>query len=151
MKPYDWKNPHWKYDDGGRKQAGMKPSNLDCATRAIAIATGVSYRSVHNTIDRIARTERITKKKPVRGSAETGVFRSTIDLYMKMIGWQWIPVMGIGTGCTMHLRQDELPRGRIIARLSGHVCAVVNGVVHDIGDCTRGGTRCVYGYWKRAE
>jgi hypothetical protein len=24
---------------------------------------------------------------------------------------------------------------------------VIDGVLHDTHDCTRGGTRCVYGYW----
>ena len=33
------------------------------------------------------------------------------------------------------------------ARLSGHLAAVIDGVVHDIHDCSRDGTRCVYGYF----
>jgi hypothetical protein len=55
--------------------------------------------------------------------------------------------MGIGTGCTVHLKADELPAGRIIVRLSGHYAAVIDGVLHDTSDCSRDGTRCVYGYW----
>ena len=27
------------------------------------------------------------------------------------------------------------------------LCAVIDGVVNDIYDGTRGGSRCVYGYW----
>jgi hypothetical protein len=34
------------------------------------------------------------------------------------------------SSCTLDLRGDELPRGRIIAGLSGHVVAVIDGVVH---------------------
>ena len=49
--------------------------------------------------------------------------------------------------CTVHLRADELPAGRIIASLSRHVVAVIDGVIHDIYDPSRDGTRCVYGYW----
>jgi hypothetical protein len=37
---------------------------------------------------------------------------------------------------------------RDVARLSRHLCAVVDGVVHDTFDPSRDGTRCVYGYWK---
>lgn len=29
-----------------------------------------------------------------------------------------------------------------------HVCAVINGVIHDTFDSSREGSRCVYGYWK---
>jgi hypothetical protein len=63
-------------------------------------------------------------------------------------GWKWTATMGIGTGCTVHLRADELPSGRIIATVSGHLVAVVDGVVHDTHDPTRDGTRCVYGYYR---
>ena len=51
----------------------------------------------------------------------------------------------------MHLKRDELPSGRIVCSLSRHLVACVDGVVHDTYDSTRGGTRCVYGYWKREE
>jgi hypothetical protein len=138
---------HWIMNDGGRSNAGYKGQTNDCAVRAIAIATGRSYRAVYNDIDSLAKDERITRRRPKQGSASSGVYRKTIDRYMKSIGWTWIPVMGIGTGCTMHLKATELPKGRIIARLSSHVVAVIDGIVHDISDCTRGGTRCVYGYW----
>ena len=32
-------------------------------------------------------------------------------------------------------------------RLSKHITAVVNGVIHDTYDPSRGGSRCVYGVW----
>jgi hypothetical protein len=31
--------------------------------------------------------------------------------------------------------------------LSRHYAAVIDGVLHDVVDCSRGGTRCVYGYY----
>jgi hypothetical protein len=55
--------------------------------------------------------------------------------------------MGIGTGCQVHLREDELPKGNIIVNLSKHLSCVKDGVLHDTYDCTRNGNRCVYGYW----
>lgn len=36
----------------------------------------------------------------------------------------------------------------LVARVSKHLCAVKNGVVLDTHDPTRGGTRCVYGYFE---
>ena len=67
--------------------------------------------------------------------------------YLDALGWTWTPTMQVGSGCRVHLRADELPAGRLIARCSGHLVAVVDGVIRDTYDPTRGGTRCVYGYW----
>ena len=65
------------------------------------------------------------------------------------LGGQWVSCMGIGTGCTTHLRVDEIPmQGRIIASVSKHLTAVIDGVINDTYDPSRDGTRCVYGYWK---
>jgi hypothetical protein len=55
--------------------------------------------------------------------------------------------MQVGSGCKVHLRADELPPGCLIARVSRHVVDVIDGVIHDTHDCSRGGARCVYGYW----
>ena len=57
--------------------------------------------------------------------------------------------MGIGTGCKVHLKKEELPTGKIIARVSRHICAVIDGVINDTYDCSREGTRCVYGYYRK--
>ena len=56
--------------------------------------------------------------------------------------------MLIGTGCRVHLRRDELPTGRLVVALSGHMAAVIDGVLNDTHDCSRAGTRCVYGYYR---
>ena len=50
---------------------------------------------------------------------------------MQGLGWRWVPTMHIGQGC----------------KLSGHCAAVIDGVLHDTEDCSRDGTRCVYGYF----
>ena len=55
--------------------------------------------------------------------------------------------MAIGQGCKVHLRADELPTGRLIVAVSKHITAVIDGVIHDTHDCSRSGTRCVYGYF----
>jgi len=31
---------------------------------------------------------------------------------MKSLGWIWTPTIQIGSGCTVHLRADELPSGQ---------------------------------------
>jgi hypothetical protein len=134
------------YDDGGRAAAGFKGQTGDCVTRAIAIAARLPYHEVYADLNSIA----IDIGSPLKGStARTGVPRKVYDEYLRDLGWHWTPTMQVGTGCQVHLRPDELPSGRIIARLSKHLCAVVNGVIHDTHDCSRNGTRCVYGYWSR--
>lgn len=59
--------------------------------------------------------------------------------------------MQIGSGCQVHLREDELPSGRLIVKVSKHLTAVINGVIHNSHDPSRDGTRCVYGYWDATE
>jgi len=56
--------------------------------------------------------------------------------------------MQIGSGCRVHLRADDLPAGRLIVKVTHHLVAVIDGVIHDTHNCSRGGTRCVYGYWR---
>jgi hypothetical protein len=136
------------YDDGGRAAAGYRGEAGDCVTRAIAIATGQPYQEVYDRLNHLAKSERITKRRRRQSSARTGVARVTYERYLRDLGWEWTPTMQIGSGCQVHLGADELPQGRLIVRLSGHLAAVVDSVVHDTHDPSRDGTRCVYGYWK---
>ena len=126
--------------DGGRSAAGFKGKTGDCFVRAFSIAAGVDYREAYNL------TRRTAKKHGAR-SPRHGVNRKTSDEILRAHGWQWVATMGIGTGCGVHLRADELPSGRLICRVSRHWVAVIDGVAHDNHDPTRGGSRCVYGYW----
>lgn len=144
----------WQYDDGGRKAAGFRGEASDCLVRAIAIAAQMPYRDVYHAVNEEAKGEKHRRGKlgflaaTGRGSsARTGVYRQTADAYLLALGWTWTPTMAIGQGCTVHLADGELPRGRIIVRVSRHWCAVIDGVIHDTHDPSRGGTRCVYGYW----
>lgn len=136
----------WVYNDGGRKEAGYKGETGDCVVRAIAIATGRKYQEVYDLINNTRAGMRQTKK--IRGSnARTGTHRKVYEKLLKEWGWKFIPTMGIGSGCKVHLKDGELPMGRIIARVSRHVVAIVDGVIQDNHDCSREGTRCVYGYY----
>ena len=135
------------YNDGGRAEAGFKGKADDCACRAVAIATGLSYQQVYEAINELGKTERIGKRKKGKSSARTGVYPRTFRKYMESLGWVWVPTMQIGSGCQVHLKADELPMGRIICNVSRHYVAVVDGIIHDTHDPSRGGTRCVYGYF----
>ena len=69
---------------------------------------------------------------------------------MAKLGYVWTATMGIGTGCRVHLREGELPMGRLVVSVSGHVTAVIDGVIHDTHNPDRNGWRCVYGYYSKA-
>lgn len=135
------------HDDGGRAAAGYRGRARDCVVRAIAISTGRPYREVYDAINALAARERPRGGRR-RSDPARGVHRRTYARYLAGLGWRWTPTMGIGTGCRVHLRADELPAGRLIVAVSRHLVAVIDGVVHDTHDPSRDGTRCVYGFWR---
>lgn len=148
-------------DDGGRVAAGYKGQTGDCVVRAIAIASGRDYGDVYRDLFEANKTfiethrgkktrkgriaAKIAKKN---GTPRDGNFKHVYHDYILGLGFDWVCTMHIGQGCTVHMREGELPnRGRIIARVSKHLAAVVDGELRDTYDCTRGGSRCVYGYY----
>ena len=143
----------FNFNDGGRADAGYKGRTGDCVTRAVAIAAELPYKQVYDRLADGNATQRVTKRiKKSRARARTAskginTTRKWFKDYMKSLGFKWISTMGIGTGCKVHLKADELPKGRVIARVTRHYCAVIDGVINDTYDPSRGETRCVYGYW----
>jgi len=148
------------YDDGGRAAAGF-PADAqdahDCVCRAIAIATERPYRDVYNSLNEaVKRYKGGSKRKRKAGrppkahwqsSPRAGLDKKTLRRYLDELGWAWTATMTYGTGCVVHLRGDELPPGRLIVSISRQLVAVIDGVIHDIENPSRDGTRCVYGYW----
>lgn len=129
------------YNDGGRsKYFKGKQAVGDCAIRAIAIATGLEYIKVYDDLKALNNGV----------SCRNGTPKKVDKKYLTQLGWVWHPTMHIGQGCTVHLDADELPAGTLIVQVSGHLVCVKDGVVYDTYDCTRGGNRCVYGYWTNA-
>jgi len=120
--------------DGGRVDAGYKGKTGDCSVRAVSIVTGKPYQEIYDAL------------RPKKGY-QGGVKRSVLRAYLKSLGWTWVPTMFIGQGCKVHLRANELPKGKLICQVSKHFVAVIDGVVYDNHDCTRNGSRCVYGYY----
>jgi len=141
----------FEYDDGGRELSGYKGKTGDCVTRAIAIATGKSYQEVYNAINQIAEFEKPSKRRRGKSNARTGVHKPTYRTYLDSLGFKWVPTMFIGQGCKVHLKEKELPVGRLIVAVSKHLVAVIDGVIHDTHDCSRGETRCVYGYFRTGD
>ena len=137
------------YDDGGRKAAGFKGEAGDCVTRAIAIAMDAEYMDIYKSLGYMLKTSKHVSPGKRTRTPRDGYPNKLAGQYVTEQGWKWMPTMGIGSGCKVHLRAEELPKGRLIVRLSRHWAAVIDGVLHDTHDCSRGGTRCVYGYWRQ--
>ena len=143
-------------NDGLRSDAGYKGVAGDCVTRAIVIASGMDYQQVYDDLsvsNKAAyatweKRKKTTAKRKVR-TARNGVLKEASRPYLENLGWKWTPTMLIGQGCKVHLNPKELPAGRLIVSISRHLVAVIDGVVHDTYDCTRNGTRCVYGYYTK--
>ena len=150
------------YNDGGRGAAGFKGDTGDCATRAIAIVTGIPYIEVYNMVNEYSKSERTGKRKRGISNARTGVYKNTVHKIMTSFGWKWTPTMLIGQGCKVHLKAEELPKGKILCVVSKHYTAVIDGVVNDTHNPAReipetgykNGEffsriieRCVYGYY----
>ena len=129
------------YDDGGRSKYFQASNVGDCAVRAIAIATGKDYLDVYNDLKKLNNGK----------SCRNGTPKKVDKLYLKKLGWEWTPTMKIGSGCQTHLDDNELPMGTLIVQVSKHLVCVKDGVIYDTHDCSRGGTRCVYGYWSKPQ
>jgi hypothetical protein len=79
--------------------------------------------------------------------ADHGVHIEVSDRYLKALGWRYTSTKELPRGRGVHLRADELPRGRLIVQLPRHLVAVIDGVIHDTRDCSDDGRRRIQGYW----
>lgn len=118
----------YAHDDGGRSAAGFKGNTGDCVCRSIAIATQIPYLDVYAMLNESSQRERRVRGK---SSARTGVHKATYRRVLESLGWKFTPTMAIGSGCRVHLTDGELPMGRLIVVVSKHLCAVIDGVIHD--------------------
>jgi hypothetical protein len=163
----------WVKDDGGRRGSGIarganrKDKTHDCVTRAIAIATEKPYRDVHDALtvgtvrhvyagtvphvyagDYDSRYPKWTKWARRRGGVRAfdpdhGCFDVVYGTYLESLGWSYTSTKGQ----KVRLRADELPRGRLIVQISGHLVAVIDHVIRDTHDCGGAGRVRVKGYW----
>jgi hypothetical protein len=134
----------FKFNDGGRTEAGFKGHAGDCVVRAVTIATKQPYLNVYKELGDGCRSQKLTKRSSRKASARNGVNvkRKWFKDYMAALGWIWTPTMFIGSGCKVHLTDGELPDGRLIVSVSKHYTTVINGVVHDTHDPQRDAHCC---------
>jgi hypothetical protein len=143
-----------KVDDGGRAAAGYKGQAGDCVVRSIAIVTGLPYQKVYDDLFKAneefrntSRTKLARSLKQKNDSPRSGTHRIVLKKYLFQLGFNWTPTMFVGQGCKVHLKKEELPSGVLLVSCSKHITVVKDGILYDTHDCSRNGTRCVYGYW----
>lgn len=127
----------YQYNDGGRKAAGFKGVAGDCGARAMAIALGLDYKAVYKELAQANADNGRAK------SARNGIYKDTYSDVLKRYGWAWHKApqfVGRKARCR------DMPEGVVIAKQARHFVAVLDGVAHDIWDCTE---RMVYGYWAK--
>jgi hypothetical protein len=144
----------FQFNDGGRGDAGFKGGAGDCVVRTIAIAANLPYLQVYEDLREAnaryasERDNKLSRHLTRRGSSpRNGNHRNVFHDYILSHGFKWVPTMKLGAGCQVHLRPNELPSGVLIVKVSKHLTAVINGVIHDTHNPSRGGGRCVYGYY----
>ena len=143
----------YNYNDGGRSQY-FKGDAGDCVVRAIAIASSLDYKKVYDDLHKLNTKYMSSKntkvaKRMKSATPRNGNYKKVYHDYILSLGFKWTPTMLVGQGCKVHLKADELPSGTFIARVSKHLCAVIDGEIHDTFNPSRGGKRCVYGYYQK--
>lgn len=132
------------YNDGGREAAGYKGRSRDCVTRAIAIAADLPYKQVYDTLLQSMRKKAKSKGRKLTTYPNDGIHDEVYAPYLVTLGFKWVSSIG-------YLEDDDLPKeGKVVVSMKGHLCAAVNGVVHDTYDCSRKGKRIFHGYYVKA-
>mgnify|MGYP003338477124 FL=1 len=128
----------FRWNDGGRSVGGFVGLTGDCVTRSIAIATGLAYRDVYQTL-----------KNRYGSSPRGGVPRSIYHPYLTELGW-------ISDGAPKITRPLTLFHGSAAISVlqvqspfkrTSHLCTVSEGVLHDTWDPREEGVYQVTESW----
>lgn len=123
----------WVKTDGGKENAGFAESN-DCAVRAHALFTGMSYSESHQLFKQMGRID---------GKAtQYAIIRSIFQGDKKY-------ELHIPHGLTLNKLRARYPKGRIYALMRGHAFAVIDGQLHDLYQV--GGKCHIRLYWVDAD
>lgn len=113
------------WDDGGRAISGFVGLTGDCVTRSIAIATGLAYRDIYQTL-----------MQRHGSSPRNGVSQSVYGPYLAELRWEeqviakpFLPLedFDFSSGYSIVLVQDAYGR-------KSHLVAVIDSVLHDTWD-----------------
>lgn len=128
-----------QFTDGGKEQEGFLNEYNDCAVRALALSTGVTYAKAHGLLKSEGRKDRKGTKLPmVKRSLANLCNESTIANFQEIVPSTPIihPVHGYPMNPKFPTLQDTVRKystGRYLVIATGHALALIDGVVHDKG------------------
>jgi len=125
------------YNDGGRSEAGFK-TQTDCGIRAVAIACDISYKDARGILKKAAKNG-----KQGNGQIANGIYKEDLNTALETLGFKWSPAPKFEGRKAKHY---DLPKGKVIAKMSKHFVAVIDNVIHDTWDSSE---KMVYGYWRK--
>jgi len=125
------------FNDGGRSTYFTGKNAGDCVARAIAIATGMDYKLVYDTI---ASKNKIAYGKK---SARNGVHNTIWQQYLTELGFVKCKSPKL---FGRKAKPMDMPMGVVIASQSKHLVCVIDGVPHDTFDSSQ---KMVYNYWMK--
>jgi hypothetical protein len=126
----------YNHNDGGRLASGFKGKSGDCAIRAMAIACCIPYNEARSRCKDASAVGRLGSRATARG-----MYKEDFTAALSKLGWRWFSAPKFEG---RKARGTDMPSGRVIARMSRHYAAVINGVVNDSWDSSE---KMVYGYW----
>lgn len=112
-------------DDGGRADAGYKGEAGDCVTRALAIVSGEPYRELYRELARAQQA--VTGKR----SARNGIKKKAYEAVFQGHG---LVKVKLPKGPRPTYAQAHERYGDCIVTTARHVCALVDGALHDTFD-----------------
>ena len=135
----------YKYNDGGRADAGYKGDAGDGVPRSIIIANNLPYRKVRADLDALVKV----MTGGLCRSTQNGTHAPVAHAYLTDLGWETVPMVGSSIA--------EVPsRGTYIVavKTKSHWTCIIDGVVHDTWKChvtrrTKDKLSRIYGYYKR--
>lgn len=135
----------WVYNDGGYEKYRNELPNCPY-TRAIAIATGMDYKECYQLINNYIIKDGYDELyvNNCRQEVVKTVIRKVLADLNADNCWR----SKFAQGCTKHLKREELPPlGTIIVQISKGLTTLIDGVIQDMYDPSRKGTRCIYNIW----
>lgn len=135
----------YKFNDGGRADAGYKGSAGDCVPRAIIIANNLPYRKVRADLDALVKV----MTGGLCQSTQNGTPTPVAYAYLKSLGWEAVAMVGSSI--------TEVPsRGTYIVYLksTGHFTCIIDGVLNDtwkshLSRRTKDNNARIFGYYKK--
>jgi hypothetical protein len=133
------------FSDGGRSKSSRPKQTNDCTVRAIALATGIDYDSIYNTLAEAGRKcsgrfdlKTYLKENPV-------LTLDGIEPIFKFT-WQSFPAVAGQRRMNPVTFSKQFNNGIFIVKVAKHVLTCIDGTFYDTSPERE--DRCIYGAWK---